>query len=84
MSGTATVVRDQALIDRLWSEAWKLWFPAGKTDPAIAMIKFEAREGEYWDKAGAEALKYVFEAIKAYAKGEKPKSDEKQHGKVAL
>jgi general stress protein 26 len=84
VNGRATVVRDQALIDRLWTEAWKLWFPTGKTDPAIAMIRFDAREGEYWDKAGAEGLKYMFEAVKAYVKGETPKNDEEQHGKVSL
>ncbi len=84
VSGKATVVRDPALVDRLWREAWKVWFPKGKTDPAISLIKFDAHQGEYWNNAGAQGLKYVFEAAKAYVKGETPKSDEKQHGKVDL
>ncbi|MDQ3261454.1 MAG: pyridoxamine 5'-phosphate oxidase family protein [Pseudomonadota bacterium] len=84
VSGQAAVVRDQALVDRLWSEAWKVWFPKGKTDPAISLIKFNAHAGEYWNNAGAQGLKYVFEAAKAYVKGETPKPDEKQHGKVDL
>lgn len=84
VSGHATLVRDQALIDSLWSEAWKVWFPKGKTDPAILLIKFDAEDGEYWDNAGKEGLKYAFEAAKAYAKGETLKPDENQHARVNL
>ena len=85
LSGQATIVRDRALIDRLYKEAWKIWFPKGKTDPSISLLKFTAQHGEYWDNAGAEGLKYVFEAAKAYAKGERPKEgDQKQHAKVTL
>ena len=85
LSGEATIVRDRALIDRLYKEAWKIWFPKGKTDPSISLLKFTPQHGEYWDNAGAEGLKYVFEAAKAYVKGERPKeNDQKQHAKVTL
>jgi len=84
LSGRASIVRNQALIDRLWKKAWKVWFPKGETDPTIALLKFDAQHGEYWDNAGAQGLKYAFEAVKAYATGETPKADEKQHGKVDL
>lgn len=85
LSGRATIVRDQALVDRLYKEDWKIWFPQGKTDPSISMLKFNAQHGEYWDNAGAQGLKFVFEAAKAYVKGERPKEDDqKQHAKVDL
>ncbi len=49
------------------------------------MLKFSAQDGEYWDNAGAQGLKFVFEAAKAYVKGETPKEeDQKQHAKVDL
>lgn len=82
--GRATVVRDQALLDRLWKETWKVWFPKGKTDPNVALIRFDAEDGEYWDNAGMQGLKYAFEAVKAYATGETPKVDGDQHAKVKL
>lgn len=82
--GRVSVMRDAALIDRLWKEAWKVWFPKGKGDPSLSILRFEAQHGEYWDNAGAQGLKYAFEATKAYLKGETPKSDEKQHSKVEL
>lgn len=84
ITGHATVLRDQALIDRLWQEMWKLWFPNGQSDPSIAMIKVEAQQGEYWDNAGVQGLKFLYRAAKAYAKGELPESDEQQHAKVKL
>ncbi len=84
LCGRVSLVRDQALVDRLWKEDWKLWFPQGKSDPAISLLKFEAEHGEYWDTDGVEGLKYVFDALKAYLKGEMPKADENQHAKVSL
>ncbi len=84
LSGRATVVQDRPMIDDLWKEAWKLWFPQGKDDPTICLIHFSPQDGEYWNNAGAQGLKYAFEAVKAYVKGETPKSDQGQHAKVDL
>ena len=82
--GEVTVLHDPQLIETMWKEAWKVWFPEGKTDPTIALLKFTAHEGEYWDNAGMQGLKYVYEAAKAYVAGETPKPDDTQHGKVSL
>lgn len=84
LSGHATVVHDKPMIDDLWKEAWKLWFPEGKDDPSICLIHFSPEDGEYWNNAGTQGLKYAFEAVKAYVKGETPKSDQGQHAKVDL
>jgi general stress protein 26 len=82
--GRASMVRDPALVERLWSETWKVWFPQGKTDPKISMIRFTAHEAEYWDSAGVEGLKFVFDSVKAYVTGQAPPEDETQHAKVQL
>lgn len=82
--GTVQLERSQALIDRLWKDAWKIWFPKGKTDPSIVMLKFTPKHGEYWDNAGARGLKYAFKAAAALVKGETPKDDPEQHAKVNL
>jgi len=84
LSGRAEIVQDRALIDRLYKEDWKIWFPQGRSDPAISLIKFTAQDGEYWDNAGAQGLKFVYRAAKAYLKGETPPEDQKQHAKVDL
>ena len=56
----------------------------GKADPSIVLLRFDAEHGEFWDNAGARGLKYVFEAAKAYVKGESPKMDRDQHGRMRL
>jgi general stress protein 26 len=84
MYGVASLVDDQKLIDRLWSETWKVWFPKGKSDPALTILKVSPDNAEYWDNEGLQGLSYVFSAAKAYMKGETPKTDADTHGKVAL
>lgn len=68
----------------MWKEVWKVWFPKGKSDPNIAILKFTAHEGEFWDNAGMQALKYVYSAAKAYISGARPKPDKEQHSKVVI
>ncbi|HEY4162631.1 MAG TPA: pyridoxamine 5'-phosphate oxidase family protein [Dongiaceae bacterium] len=82
ISGNAEIVRDRALVDKLWSEAWKVWFPGGKSDPTLCLIRVDAREGEYWDNAGAQGIKNAYKMAKAYMQGKTPGIDEKQHAKV--
>jgi general stress protein 26 len=84
LEGTATVVKDPGLIERLWSEAWRVWFPNGKDDPALRIIRVEPLQAEYWDSSGAKGVSYAFEAAKAYLKGETPDVSDKQHGKIHL
>jgi len=84
VNGELTVDDDRALIETLWKEIWKVWFPIGKLDPNIVLLKFTPREGEFWDNAGIQGLKYVYAAAKAYVAGERPKPDAEQHSKVNM
>lgn len=82
--GELTVLHDRQLIEKLWKVTWKVWFPDGKSDPNIALLKFTGHEGEYWDNAGMRGLKYVYDAAKAYVAGETPKTGDAQNAKVRL
>ena len=84
LSGTATVGRDQARINDLWRESWRVWFPDGEASPEIRLIRVTSTEGEYWDHSRLQAVKYLYEAGKAYAVGEKPTIDDGMHAKVDL
>lgn len=84
IQGTATVVRDRAEIDRLWSEAWRIWFPEGKEDPSLCLLKVAADRGEYWDTSGIEGLKFAFESVKARLGGRVAEKSELQNAKVEL
>ena len=82
--GRVNVIQDRGLIERLWKEPWKAWFPRGKSDPSIALLRFDADRGEFWDSAGTRGVRYAFEAAKAYVRGETPQTDHDQHGRVRL
>jgi general stress protein 26 len=84
LTGTVTLSKDRGLVEKLWSESWRPWFPAGKHDPSLCLIVFEPEEGEYWDESGTNGLKYLFKAAKAYATGDRPEVDERTHGKTSL
>jgi general stress protein 26 len=75
ITGTARVTQDRALIDRLWSEGWKVWFPKGKDDPSLSILMVEPSEAAYWDFSGLDGLRYVFGMAKGYVTGTKPDSD---------
>jgi general stress protein 26 len=49
LSGTASIVRDRAKIEELWKPILKAWFPDGPATADLALLKVEARHGEYWD-----------------------------------
>jgi general stress protein 26 len=48
VAGSASVVHDRAKVDELWTPAVEAWFPEGKDDPTVALIKISAESAEYW------------------------------------
>lgn len=51
--GTAEVSKDRAKIDELWSPILKAWFPEGKDDPNLCLLKISIHEAEYWDSSSS-------------------------------
>ena len=47
--GTASITRDRGKIDELWTNIAKAWFPGGKDDPKVSVIKVTPEQGFYWD-----------------------------------
>jgi general stress protein 26 len=86
ISGTAAPVDDRRKVAELWNEAWKVWFPGGKDDPGLILLRVHGDAGEYWDNTGTGGIKYLIEAGRAYLSGTKPDvtGDPKVHGKVSL
>jgi general stress protein 26 len=71
--GTAQVVKDRMKINELWSDLLKTWFPNGKEDPHIALLKVTIHSGEYWDRPGGKMVK-LFEMAKGAITGDADKS----------
>jgi general stress protein 26 len=49
ITGRAQLVRDRDKIEELWKPEFKMWFPEGKDDPEIALLKIHLEKAEYWD-----------------------------------
>lgn len=52
VAGRASLVRDRAKIHELWSAPMKVYFPEGKDDPNLCLVRVEAESAEYWDGPG--------------------------------
>lgn len=82
LSGSAELVTDRAKIQTLWKERWRAWFPQGKDDPSLALIRVSVDDAEFWDDAGAKGVRHVFEQVKAIASRERPAPLSGEHGRV--
>lgn len=48
VAGTLVEETDPAQRDRHWNKAVDAWFPDGKDDPAVIMLRFEIDDAEVW------------------------------------
>jgi general stress protein 26 len=81
VAGKAEIVRDKAKIDEKWSEGLKAWFPKGKDDPSIGLIRVHPERGEYWDSPSS-TIVHLVGYVKAAVTGER--ADPGDHAKVDL
>ena len=83
VTGTATLTDDQATIDAKWSEILTAWFPKGKDDPNIVLVRVDPVRGEFWDtKSG---LLYVLTSfVKSKLTGSGPADSLVDNEKVSL
>ena len=72
VSGRARLVRDHSAVADHWSEAVRVWFPKGKEDPEIALLKVEVDSAEYWD-APSSTMLHAYGYVKAVVSGESPR-----------
>ena len=81
LSGKATVSKDQALIAELWQEPFRAWFPQGKEDPNIAVLRVQVDHAEYWDTPSGPVV-YAIGYVKSILTGERAKPGD--HEKINL
>lgn len=55
---------DKAIIDRFWNPILASWYPDGKQDPHLVVLRFDLEDAELWlHEAGL--IRFVFETAKA-------------------
>ena len=77
LSGEARLDDDPAMIDKLGSRHVEAWFPGGKSDPNLALLRFDIDSAELWetDMSITGKLKMLFG-------GKIEPSEEGSHAKV--
>lgn len=48
-SGEARIVKDQTRVDALWNDNLLDWFPEGKDDPNIVLLRITTVAGKCWE-----------------------------------
>ena len=59
VSGMASIERNQELINELWSPYLNAWFPEGKSDPNLTLLKVKISKAEYWDAPGNQMVQLL-------------------------
>ena len=68
VSGRAQELDDRAKIDELWSDEAKNWFPKGKDDPELTLLKVTTDTAEYWDSTDSKLVR-LFQMARAAVTG---------------
>jgi len=82
LSGKARLVRDKAAIAAHWGESMRTWFPKGKDDPDIALLKVDVSMAEYWD-APNNTMVHAYGYVKAVVTGQPPHPGENEKIRLA-
>ena len=64
LSGVAQLTQDRELIDTHWNKFVEAWFPKGKNDPDVAILRVRPYCAEYWDSPSSKVVQ-LFKIAKA-------------------
>ena len=68
ITGIAQLVRDRQKIDELWRPEFKMWFPEGKDDPEVALLRVKMEKAEYWDSPTS-TIAYIVNFVSSVVTG---------------
>ena len=81
VKGACSVVLDKTKINELWNPLLKAWFPGGKEDPRLCLVKVVTEDASYWNSDAGNMAIY-FRMLRAIANREQYR--EKDMGKLKL
>lgn len=58
VNGEAEIIIDRKKTEELWTPIVKIWFPDGKEDPNISIIKVKPTNAYYWDTDGNRMINF--------------------------
>jgi general stress protein 26 len=75
VSGTAQELDDRAKVNELWNPQAKAWFPEGKDDPDLILLKVHIDMAEYWNASDSTMVRLIQQAASVIT-GNPPKMGE--------
>lgn len=69
LTAEAAIVDDQQKVDELWNGFMKAWFPGGKQDPEISLLRASVVSGHYWDEKDGHIIGMLKAGLKALTGG---------------
>lgn len=64
IDGRLSLTHDRDRIERFWNPHVAAWYPGGKDDPQLTLLRLDVSEAGVWITEGG-LLKYAFEVAKA-------------------
>ncbi len=81
IKGKCAIINDKDKMKEFWSPMVKAWFPKGLEDPALALLKVNTAEANYWDSSSNKFVVF-YNIVKAIATGDTP--DNGEFGKLKV
>lgn len=63
------IINDRKKVDELWNDFMKAWFPEGKQDPEISLLRASVVGGHYWDEKDGHLIGMLKAGLKAFTGG---------------
>ena len=57
--GATTISKDRTKIDELWSKMAEAWFPEGKYDPNLTLLRVRPSQAHYWDTENGKLVAFA-------------------------
>ena len=71
VGGQLSTQNDRARMDKYWNAVVSAWYPEGKDDPRLTMLRLDAEDAQVWI-AEAGPIKFAWEIARANARGQQP------------
>lgn len=77
IGGRLSKDRDRERIERYWTPMTAAWFPRGKDDPDLTLLRLDVSDAQTWISKGA--VRFAWEIAKANVTGDRPDVGRQQH-----
>jgi general stress protein 26 len=65
VTGTAQIVHDAARLRDMWSPFAEAWFPNGRENPDIGLLRVAVNEVDFWESSSPKPVRLVKQAVAA-------------------